>query len=42
MKDIVIEDKTYNLLMYLCDELEHKNFNETIEKSLNILLREKK
>ena len=42
MKDIAIEDKTYNLLMYLCDELKHKNFNQTIEESLEMLLREKK
>ena len=42
MKDICIENKTHGLLLYLCDELEHENFNQTIHEALKLLMREKK
>ena len=42
MKDIVITNETYGLLMYLCDERKDENFDETIKKALQVLMREKK
>lgn len=42
MKEICVEKETHGLLVYLCDERNDKNFDETIREALKLLMREKK